>query len=1313
MASPMPTQPTGGWSNHGQAMPSPNDHDESGVQVRPVGLKVLYKFNRDEKFDCLARPPQTFTVQTIPIDETTTIGVIDLRLCIQAVIECSPELPGRDCDFTIYAHDYSEPDTPLVGQGMLSAALSSLQHDMGGQAKMVTGLVTRNKLGLLMGNANKETLEVKLKFTETPRTHQHQPQPQQQQQQHMQYHQHHLPPVSHSQSQPDMYQPPRTADRAMTPTGTAEWNSFMQSNPQIGQSASFSRGVSPALSQGPPQMVHERAESFVQAPQPHSMPPQELPRIAPVPIEPPSDINGQGPSSRPSSRASNKAPSRKRPTGRPRGRPRKKPLEGNTSGYEDGTEGEDGPAKKRVKTTKVDRASANPFGTEPESLRVAASTSGSIRSFRPVGLTQEATGASHLQEVPRAPTPVPNGPFPGGRRANKGGPRRESAMNREISAKPPSPQSQRMRPLSPSQEDGRSPESAAQTPAFSDDSPADIGSSPPVPRTTSFMQSSPPPSSPMLPPMPQQQISQDDGLENDEMSGLFGEEQVQPAPVEKIAAPAPVRKNKIGPRRSSSNIPMQIFRMEDGPDGQDMVHLCSFNAPEPNAKKMRPLKPKPHFPPAHTGPPFPPPSAFAAPTPPQTTDTMEKPTSPPLPENQPEAPLQQALPLGPEVQQLPAPQPYFAPLPENSEPTQQPSVESNEPSENPVTVPNPQPPVDQTQAKEPTESKTNENAPPKPKNSKPRPKPRKLARSQSAGPLALPTAPASEPAGPSSLSQSTTIDAGPPSAAAPPNLRRATSSGPLNVPVPASDPIGPAPSTRQAPMLALPQPVLPHSDAVPPAPSSPQGPRSNKNIVKKNAIEQKLEAAIKRGEMPPYCSNCGAIQTPTWRKIYGQEHQGAPPHYETGEFSAKPGMVTTVEILGRDSEEKPTSYRLVKKMLGPEEDRSEWQEHLLCNPCGIWLGKCFSHRPPGRWEEDAARLGRERKKRSGESGANSRTKKPRGKSANRVNPTSEAYLPTDAPGSTEPLSPKGAAGLASIDQPNSQGEATQASGPKDLGFAGVRHAESGPRSTHSSGSGGAKSPIDLELDAAMGSTKRLLFPSPRKDSSPKVLNNVDVNIVLTDTECRPRKDILAEKENLPIPQTGITAEADELENLFRSPLPPRPSTPPSKARTDVPTTPFKTPTRVTPSHRPITRSVSRSIRSKDSLASPVADFKRTPSRTPSRTPRADLAFLGSASKRRSPRNHGGIDFDDSIFDTPVSRAVNQMLSEPNFGLDDEMELVSLGAVDTDPNWVNFSSFFSTDAPMPSSPPKDRVAFGADQATDMWDWSIEQITEVNK
>jgi hypothetical protein len=142
------------------------------------------------------------------------------------------------------------------------------------------------------------------------------------------------------------------------------------------------------------------------------------------------------------------------------------------------------------------------------------------------------------------------------------------------------------------------------------------------------------------------------------------------------------------------------------------------------------------------------------------------------------------------------------------------------------------------------------------------------------------------------------------------------------------------------------------------------------------------------------------------------------------------------------------------------------------------------------------------------------------------------------------------------------------------------------------------------------------------------------------------------------------------------------------------------------------------MRSKGSLGSPIAAFNRTPSRTPSKTPRGELGLLGNVGRRRSPRNHNHhdlVDFDDNIFDTPVSRAVNQMLSEPNFGLDDEMELVNLEtAAATDPNWANFgSTFFSTDAPMPSSPPRDRISFGVDQPAETWEWNLAQLAEASK
>ncbi|CRK44657.1 hypothetical protein BN1723_016361, partial [Verticillium longisporum] len=48
------------------------------------------------------------------LDETKTIGYTDLSLCAQAIAQCSPELLGEDHDYTVYAFDYSEEDTPLT-----------------------------------------------------------------------------------------------------------------------------------------------------------------------------------------------------------------------------------------------------------------------------------------------------------------------------------------------------------------------------------------------------------------------------------------------------------------------------------------------------------------------------------------------------------------------------------------------------------------------------------------------------------------------------------------------------------------------------------------------------------------------------------------------------------------------------------------------------------------------------------------------------------------------------------------------------------------------------------------------------------------------------------------------------------------------------------------------------------------------------------------------------------------------------------------------------------------------------------------------
>ncbi|KAG6033125.1 hypothetical protein E4U41_006997 [Claviceps citrina] len=1299
MASPVPVAPMGGSRDgqhaqqHQQLPPSQRSQqqcapsalaeaDEPCVQVRPMGLKVHYTFDKAATVNCLARYPQTLHIQTIPLDATTIIGIIDLRPCIHAVMDCSPELVGQETDYTIYALDFSEPDTPLVGQGMLSWALDSMRNEsMMQQPKMITGRVTKNLLSVF-GGGNRETLEVRLRLTAAARLNTQ---------------------LHHNGS--DMLQN-RPVESVGTPTGTTEWNSFMQSNPHIGQSrpqtGNVSRVASPVLSQGqthqpsktarrdsfgpahPPQHTQQQMQQQSQEQMGSTQEPQ---RIAPVPVGCSDQADGAAaPSSRPSSRASNRAPRRKPPTGRPRGRPRKKAAEGNTSGYEDGTEGEDagdaGPAKKRIKTTVVERASSNPFANSPDSLRVAASTSSSLRNFRPVLVNADAAPGSsgggggnnnnsHLKEIPRAPTPVPDGDS---RRIQGRGPvlRRESALSQQPLSNNSSFADSRP-PLSPSQEDGPSPDSLAPTPAYPEDSPAYIGSSPPVQRATPFVQSSPPPSSPVLPPMPSNEPLRDAALAAEDLVDLFGDEPPQNLPQPK--RPCARRARKVPTQaRNVSGIPVQVYRMEDGPTGQDLVHIASYNTPLPtstpaqvpsDSQSLPPLKRRPVRMTAEkrkkaASPPDMPP------TPPPTTDAVEKPVSPRLT--------------------------VETATDEKTEGNAENSRQSTAAVASPIIVPAG---GDNGDEEEPGR-KDVENAP-APAPARALRKSRHLTRSQSAGPLALPAIPASEPAGPSGLSQSVAAE---PSFKAPPppsTLRRAASTGPLTLPVPASDPVV---STVGAAIEALPESLDDKSEAVPPPPSSPPVvTRSNKNNVKKHAIKQRLEAAVMNGEMPPFCCNCGAIETPTWRKIWVQEKEGVPEYCE---YSVEPGKITAIEILRRDEDEKPTLHRLVKKSLGPEEDKTQWQELLLCNPCGIWLTKCKSHRPQDRWDKDASRLGQERKKRG--PGRNvSRPKRSRAKSGGELNPTSEAYLPTDAPDPVDPSSPKQREGDVSETQQDQETAHKEASAALDAQE--TRSAPGSPHSQASRGSGTAGSPIDVEFDEAVGSTKRLLFPSPRKEGVSKTLGELHVNIVQTPDESLP-KVMSDEKENLTMAGTGKSRAAhDDLEALLNSPIIARPCTPPPKASMGASSKEaFKTPTQVTPSLRPITRSISRSIRSIQSIASP-GQKTRMLQRTPTKTP---------PSRRRSPRNHQG-GFEIEVFDTPISRTINFLFSDgPAFG-ENDLDLSGLPSLDNNGGGlIDFGNLLSTDAIMPSSPPKNgSLSLDYLASSSAWaGWDLDTKMDVN-
>lgn len=776
------------------------------------------------------------------MDEQNRIGVIDLKPCLQAVAQCSPELIGSDeRDYTVYAYDYSEPDVPLVGQGMLSWGLDQ-GPNLSNTPQLVTGRITKNLLAAF-GTGVRETLEVRLKLTPVPR-------------------------IARNSSIPAAGTEPITAPRTSTPTPSenTEWNSFNQSHSNLAQPQGTPNYS--AVVPTPIQPFYPNHEPRANTPISSFQEPRSAPGSRPASIEPgvrelhrPASVQGPAPQkqgmvmeelarapalvkggkaqSRPASRASSRPPS-----GRPRGRPRKKPLpaEGSTSGYEDGTDADDGPSrsKKRATMTKAERSNTATFGSVQESLRVVASTAGSIRNFRPIASAGDVPAG---QDIPRAPTPVPDSRFSGlpqARPLAPSGLRRESisssGMDRSFT-----PSFLEPNPSMSQSQDARSPvESAGASPShtYSDGASPDIGSSPPVPRSAlySSMRSSPAPSSPILPPMPIAMPQPDSGYMSGGLDSRIEEETnvARKAPV--VAKPKPRRSRA---KKAPANIQSDLIIHTETPGPPELLPQTSiYNPPHLSRKTSEVAKT-----PVVSEPPCLPAERVEAEIVKQ--QRLEKEVSP-------EKTTTQGNTLNPEMAQM-----------DDLMEDQGQRLGSLNGGHSITRSPEDLSKYDNVQ---PTTE---------------------IASSQIEPPALLQS--------------------------------RETPPEPELPAVPASDPI--------LPQLTFPtlhsEPAHPQTDAIGPADG-----KSNKNFVKRQTIRQKLEEAVAQGQLPSFCRNCGALQTPTWRKIWKQEHKGIPAYHE---YSEKPGYVTAINVLERDTEGKVTSYEIIKKSLGPKDSKNAWNEVLLCN----------------------------------------------------------------------------------------------------------------------------------------------------------------------------------------------------------------------------------------------------------------------------------------------------------------------------------------------------------------------------------------------
>ena len=472
-------------------------------------MKVLYTFDVESKTNHLARWPHPLDIQSAHLDEQTQIGVIELKTCIQAIAAASPEVVAKlSHDFTVYAYDYSEYETPLVGQGMLSWILASSSATPSAPAHqsrtMVTGRVSKNVMGLFNNNSQ-ETLEVKLRLVPVP--------------------------TSLQSEYVESMKKYREVSQVMPPGFDPQaWTAFLQANPGFMQQAIQDRSQSPAAPMGQHNMFGiEHVQRLMSGERPQQMPNDnqrpvsranstvrmdsalQLPRMPSPALSVQSTASAPKKRGRPPKKPGPKGPRNRAMSGKQEPMP-----QSNDTGYASNDEGlnEEGPAKKRAKVMQAEWDGKQDFVREPESLRVAASTAASVRIHQPTPIRPGMNPAQSLEGPPREPTPV-GGPMQRSKpplRTARSSLRDSIVPERKVYATP-----------YPSPDTIKPPESAVTSPENSrvDSSPPDMGSSPPV------FGGSTAPCSPNLPPLSVPDFG-DSGFMSGSIDDLFEDNELRP-----------------------------------------------------------------------------------------------------------------------------------------------------------------------------------------------------------------------------------------------------------------------------------------------------------------------------------------------------------------------------------------------------------------------------------------------------------------------------------------------------------------------------------------------------------------------------------------------------------------------------------------------------------------------------------------------------------------------------------------------------------------------------------------------------------------
>lgn len=313
-----------------------------------------------------------------------------------------------------------------------------------------------------------------------------------------------------------------------------------------------------------------------------------------------------------------------------------------------------------------------------------------------------------------------------------------------------------------------------------------------------------------------------------------------------------------------------------------------------------------------------------------------------------------------------------------------------------------------------------------------------------------------------------------------------------------------AAARSEAPPFAR-RPPLQHSESMPIDLEAigRAGLKSGSGAKRIKSIETRRNDDLAAGKMPPYCKNCGEIDTPTWRKCFVKTIKGNPEGTNVGE--GDDGFIcweaTETDFMGA-----ATAYRIIKKNVNFHDQGFEQLQ--LCNSCGIWLFKTKAMRPPERWVKNTGKDKNGKPVRKRPSRAKTGSAPPEGSAEGPRLPADEmalwSALTTDGPGGdSNEWALTDVSGRTDKSVPKSIGKRPRQM--SDGGFVAMNVQQptflNGPgaaaalqRAIQSSPPrfpGSKTQPIDLsiaESPSRQQNVRRLLFPSPRKDGEAKTLD---------------------------------------------------------------------------------------------------------------------------------------------------------------------------------------------------------------------------------